>query len=125
MVDKAAWDETVIDTPAKPAVEEVSHVDTVVDKAAWDETVIDTPAKPAVEEVSHVDTVVDKAAWDETVTDKPAWVENVVNATGTRSSTRTGGSGTRAPRPGTPERAAKAGRVRPTRTRPTWSPTPR
>ena len=72
VVDKAAWDETVIDQPAKPAVEEVSHFETVVDKAAWDETVIDQPAKPAVEEVSHFETVVDKAAWDETVIDQPA-----------------------------------------------------
>ena len=116
----------VIDTPAtRDAVEEVSHFDTVVDKAAWDETVVDTPAKPAVEEVSHFETVgrqgrlgrdrrrLDKAAWDETVVDD----ERVRVRPEERQR-----SGTRAPRPGTPARAAPAGRVRPTSTRPTPSP---
>ena len=52
-----------------PAVPAVTHDQTVVDTAAWDETVIDSAAKPAVDEVSHFITVVDKAAWDETVVD--------------------------------------------------------
>ena len=40
----------------------VTHDETVVDEEAWDETVVDSPAKDAVEEVSHFETVVDKAA---------------------------------------------------------------
>src|SRR6478735_2981246 len=69
VVDKDAYDETVEDSPAVDAVDEVSHFVTVVDKDAYDETVVDSPAIAAVDEVSHFDTVVDKAAWDENVVD--------------------------------------------------------
>ncbi len=77
-VPRAAWTETVLVTPAVPAVAEipgaaevpeVSHTETRVIQEAWTETVVDKEA--------WTETVVDKEAWTETVVDKEAWDEEV------------------------------------------------
>ncbi|MCR2828427.1 hypothetical protein, partial [Microbacterium sp. zg.Y909] len=59
-VPRAAWTETVLVTPAVPAVAEI-------------------PGVAEVPEVSHTETRVVQEAWTETVVDKEAWTETVVD----------------------------------------------
>lgn len=67
VVDKKAWDETVVVTEAWD--------EKVVVSEAWDEKVIDVearPATPAQEEISHIEYDLVSEAWDETIVDAEA-----------------------------------------------------
>lgn len=96
--------ETIIDTPAVPAVppidaipavthvvhhdaithivhhDAVTHIVVVVDVPAIDIPAVPGVHIPAVPAVTHNEVVVDVAAYDETVIDTPAWDETVIDA---------------------------------------------
>lgn len=76
VVVKNAWDETVVVTPAwDEKVTTPAWDETVVVKEAWDEKVVYTPAQPGTPEqpeISHIEYELLSEAYDETIIDVPA-----------------------------------------------------